>query len=168
MIRVPAAVFALVLFAIPCVVAPMKPVAVVGGLGLVLAGAGIGGLWRWPVIAATCVFLIEYAVALSVARALPRVGGAVAFGLALLLLLESIELGRGLRRATVDARVIRSQVIAWLGFTTATLAATLLGLTLAGDLAASIPFAAAPFLAGLAAVGVVFALAAILKNPARR
>ena len=168
MIRVPAAAFALVLFVIPCVVAPMKPVAVVGGLGLVLAGVGIGGLWRWPVSAAACVFLIEYAVALSVVRASLRVGGAVAFGLALLLLLESIELGRGLRRATVDSRVIRSQIAAWLGFTTATLGATLLGLTLAGDLAASIPFAAAPFLAGLAALGVVWALVALVKSPARR
>ena len=168
MIRIPATVFALVLFVIPFVVAPMKPVAVVGGLGLVLAGAGIGGLWRWPVTSAACVFLIEYAVALSVARASLRVGGGVAFGLALLLLLESIELGRGLRRATVDARVIRSQVTAWLGFTTATLGATLLGLTLAGDLAASIPFAAAPFPAGLAALGVVFALVALVKSPARR
>jgi hypothetical protein len=40
---------------------------------------------------------------------------------------------------------------------------TLLGLTLAGGFAASIPFAAAPFLAGLAALGMVVALVAILR-----
>ena len=63
--------------------------------------------------------------------------------------------------------LFRSQLAAWLGFTTATLGATLLGLSLAGGLAASIPLAAAPFLAGLAALGAVWALAAIVKRPAR-
>ena len=167
MIRLAAVAFALVLGIIPCAAAPIKPVILGAGLGLVLAGVGIAGLWRWPLLAAACVFVIDYAGALSLARAPLGVGGAVAFGLALLLLLASIELARGCRRATVDALTIRSQIAAWLGFTTATLGATLLGLSFAGGLAASIPFAAAPFLAGLAALGVVWALAAIVKRPAR-
>jgi hypothetical protein len=167
MIRIPAAAFALVLFAIPCAIAPVKPVVVVGVVGLALAATGIGGLWPWPVLAAACAFSIAYAGALSLARAPLGVGGAIAFGLSLVLLLASLELGRGLRRATVDARVVRSQVAVWLGFVTATLGTTLLGLSFAGGLAASIPFAAAPFLAGLAALGVVLALAAIVKRPAR-
>ena len=167
MIRIPAAVLTLVLFAIPLAIAPLKPVVVVGVLGLTLAAAGIGGLWPWPVIAAVCVFSTEYAAALVLSRAPLGVGRAVAFGLALTLLLASITLGRGLRRATVNARVIRSQIAVWLGFITATLGATLLGLSVAGGLAASIPFAAAPFLAALAALGVVLALAAIVKRPAR-
>jgi hypothetical protein len=164
MIRVAAVAFALVLGGIPPLVAPVKPVALGAGLGLVLAGVGIAGLWRWPAFAAACVFVIDYAAALSLARGPLGVGGAVAFGLALLLLLAAIELGRGCRRATVDARVFRSQLAAWLGFTTATLGATLLGLSLAGALVASIPFAAAPFLAGLAALGVVWGLAANVKR----
>jgi hypothetical protein len=167
MIRIPPAAFALVLFAIPCAIAPLKPVVVVGVLGLALAAAGIGGLWPWPVIAAACVFSTQYAAALSLARAPFGLGGAITFGLALVLLLASITLGRGLRRASVNPRVIRSQIAVWLGFITATLGATLLGLSLAGGLAASIPFAAAPFLAALAALGVVLALAAIVKRPAR-
>jgi hypothetical protein len=167
MIRLPAAVFALVLFAIPCAIAPLKPVVGIGVVGLALAAGGIGGLWRGPVIAAACVFSTEYAAALSLARAPLGVGTAIAFGLALVLLLASIALARGLRRATVSARVIRSQIAAWLGFITATLGATLLGLSLAGGLAASIPFGAAPFVAGLAALGVVLALAIIVKRPAR-
>jgi len=168
MIRIPAAALALVLFAIPWTIAPMKPVAVAGGVALALAGVGIGGFWRAPLVASACVFLIEHAGALWLARAPVGVGGAVAFGLALLLLFASIELGRGGRRASVDARVLRSQLATWLGFTTATLGATLLGLSLAGGLAASIPFTAAPFLASLAVLGVVFALAVIVKTPARR
>lgn len=162
MIRIPAAVFALVLFTVPWVTAPSRPVAAAGALGLLLAAVGIGGLWRWAVTAAACVFLITYAGALWVARAPVSVGSAVAFGLALLLLLESVELGRGLRRATVDPRVIRSQLTAWSGFAVATFAVTLLGLSLAGSLVASIPFAAAPFIAGAAALGVVLALASII------
>jgi hypothetical protein len=164
MIRVPAVAFALVLFVVPLLAAPIKPVAVMGGLGLLLAALGIAGLWRWPVTAAACVFSIDYAGALWVARASVSLGGAVAFGLALLLLLESIELGRCLRRATVDARVVRAQITAWLGFAVATLAVTLLGLALAGSLVASIPFAAAPFVAGAAALGVVLALAAVITG----
>ena len=39
-----------------------------------------------------------------------------------------------------------------------------LGLSLAGSLAASIPFAAAPFIAGAAALGIVLALAAIITG----
>jgi hypothetical protein len=167
MIRLPAAAFALVLFGVPFLAAPSKAVAVVGVLGLLLAAVGIGGLWRWPVTAAACVFVIDYAGALSVARASVNVGSAVAFGLALLLLLESIELGRGVRGAAVDARVIRSQIAAWLGFATATLAVTLLGLALAGGLVASIPFAAAPFVAALAALGVVLALAMTMTGRGR-
>jgi hypothetical protein len=168
MIRVPAGIFALVLFAIPFVAAPIKPIGTLGGLGLLVAAVGIGGLWRWLVTVAACVFLIEYTAALWVARASLSVGGAVAFGLALLFLVESIELGRGFRRATVAGRVVRSQVSAALGFATATVALTLLGLVLAGGFVASIPFAAAPFVAALAALGVVLALAAILREQARR
>ncbi|HMH52426.1 MAG TPA: hypothetical protein VK548_19460 [Candidatus Acidoferrum sp.] len=167
MIRIPAAALALVLFVIPWTIALAKPVAVAGGVALALAGVGIGGLWRAPLLASACVFLIEYTGALWLARAPVGVWGAVAFGLALLLLLASIELGRGGRRATIDTRVLRSQCAAWLGFTTATLGATLLGLSLASGLTASIPFTAAPFLAGLAVLGVLFALATIVKRPAR-
>lgn len=164
MIRVPAAVFALVLFAIPWLTAPVRPILVIGVLGLVAAAVGIGGLWRWPVTAAACLFLLDYAAALWLARAPMRVDSAVAFGLALLLLLESIELGRALRRATIETRVVRSQLTAWSGFAVATLAATLLGLSLAGAFVASIPFAAAPFIAGAAALGVILALTAIVKG----
>lgn len=164
MMRVPAAVFAIVLFAVPWVTAPIRPVAAAGALGLLLAAVGIGGIWRWPVTAAACVFLITYTGALWVARTPVSSGSAVAFGLALLLLIESVELARARRRASIDARVIRSQLTAWSGFAVATLAATLLGLSLAGSLAASIPFAAAPFIAGAAALGIVLALAAIITG----
>jgi hypothetical protein len=167
MIRAFAAVLALVCFAIPWAIAPLKPVALAGGFGLALAAVGIAGLWRWPTLVAASAFLVEYASALSLARAPLGVVGALAFGLGLLLLLASIELGRGCRRATVSARVLWSQLVAWLGFTVATLGTTLLGLGLAGGLAESIPSASAPLLAALGALGVILALAVIVKRPAR-
>jgi hypothetical protein len=164
MTRALASAVALALFAIPLVAAPNRYVLVTGMLGMLLAAVGIGGLWRWPVTAAACVFALDYAAALWVARAPVSVGAAVAFGLALLLLPASVELGRSLRGAAIEARVVWSQIGAWLGFAVATLATTLLGLAVAGGLATSIPFAAAPFVAALAALGAVLALAAIVRK----
>lgn len=164
MIRLVVAPLAVVLWAIPFTVAPIKPVAFIGALGLALVGVGLGGLWRGPVTAAACVFLIQYAGALAVARAPVNVGGAVAFGLALFFLVESVEVARALRGARVDGRAVRSLIGARLGFAVTTLGATLLGLALAGGLVASIPFAAAPFVAALAALGVVLALTALVKH----
>jgi hypothetical protein len=164
MIRLLAAVPALVLFAIPLRLAPMKPVAVAGGLALLLAAVGIGGLWRWPVTAAACVFVLQYAGALWIVRGPVDVASAVAFGLALVILLASIELGRGVRRASVDGRAVRSQLGAALSFGVVTLALTLLGLAIARGLAVSIPFAVAPLVAALAAIGILVALAALLKT----
>jgi branched-subunit amino acid transport protein len=167
MIRASAAALALAAFAIPWSIAPVRPVALAGGVGLALAAAGIAPLWRWPALAAACAFLVEYAAALSLGRAPLGVGGALAFGLALLLLLASVELGRGCRLAAVSPRVLRSQLLSWLGFAAATLLATLLGLSVAGGLAGSIPSWSAPLLAALGALGVIVALATIVKRPAR-
>jgi hypothetical protein len=167
MIRALAALLALALFAIPWTIAPVKPVAVAGGAALLLASLGVGGLWRGPALASACAFLVEYAAALTLARAPFGIGGPLAFGLALTLLLASVELARGCRGARVDAPVARSQVAGWLGFAVTTLGATLLGLAVSGGLAASIPVAVAPLLAGLGALGVVLALATLVKRPAR-
>jgi hypothetical protein len=116
------------------------------------------------VTGAVCVFLIQYAGALAGARAPVNVGGAVAFGLAALVLLESVELGRALRGARVDGRALRALAGARLTFAATAVGATLLGLALAGGFAPSIPFAAAPFVAALAVLGVVLALTALVRR----
>jgi hypothetical protein len=64
MIRLAAVLFALVLFVVPLLTAAMPAVAAAGLMGLLLAAVGIAGLWRWPVTAAACVFLTDYAAAL--------------------------------------------------------------------------------------------------------
>jgi hypothetical protein len=164
LIRLPAVAFAGALFAIPLLTAPMKAVAVVGSIGLAVAAVGVAGLWRWAITAAACILLIDYAAALRIADAPVSIAGAAAAGLALLFLLQSVEAGRCLRRASVDARVARSQALRWAGFAAATLAVTAIILALAGSVAALVPFTAAPFVAAAGALGVVLALAAALTR----
>jgi len=167
MMRLPAAACALVLGAIPLGVAPIRPVAAGAGLGVLLAAVGLAGYWRWPVLAGAGVLLLDYTAALWVSHAPLGIAGALAFGLALLLLLESVELGRGVRGARVEGRLARAQAGAWSGFAGAALGAAVLGFAVSGGLAASIPFAAAPFVAALAALGAVFALTAIVAGRPR-
>jgi hypothetical protein len=168
MIRLAAATFAVVLFVVPLVTAPIPAVAVIGSLGLLLATVGIVALWRWPVTAAACIFLTDYAAALWIAGASVSVVSAAGFGLALLLLLQSVELARCTRHATVIPGVIRSQIVTWAGFAAATLGTAMLVMALAGAVAAAIPFTAAPLVAAAAAVGVALAGAAALTRAVRR
>jgi hypothetical protein len=167
MIRLPAVAFAVILFVVPLLTAPLRAVAVTGLIGLLLAAVGIGALWRWPITAAACVFLTDYAAALWVAGAPMNLAGATGFGLSLLFLFQSVELARCVRQATVSAGVVRLLIVRWMGFGTATLAAAMLAMTLAGPVAASVPFAAAPFVAAAGALGIVLALAAAVTGRAR-
>jgi len=167
MIRLAAVLSALVLFSVPLLTAAMPAVAAAGLMGLCLAAVGIAGLWRGPVTAAGCVFLTVYAAALWVAGGSLSVVGAAGFGFSLLILLQSVELGRRLRHATVEASVLRSQIARGVGFGTATLGATLLVMGLAGAFSASVPFAAAPFVATAGALGVVLAVAAAVTGASR-
>ncbi len=167
MIRPPAVAFAVVLFVVPLLTAPIPAVAVTGLIGLLLAAVGIATLWRWAVTAAACVLLIDHAAALWVAGASVSVVGATGFGLSLLFLFQSVELARCVRHAAVEIGVVRSQIVYWMGFGTATLAATMLVMALAGPVAASVPFAAAPFVAAAGVLGVVLALAAAVTGATR-
>jgi len=160
MIRLPAAALAAVLFVVPVLTATVPAVAVLALIGLVLAAVGIATLWRWPVTAAACVFLTDYAAALWLADAPVSVAVAAGFGLSLLLLLQSVELARCMRHAAVDAGVARSLVSRWSGFGVAMLVVTFSALPLAIPLAALVPFAAAPFVAAAGVLGAVLALAA--------
>ena len=167
MIRLAAAGFAAVLFVLPVLTAAVPAVTVAGLIGLLLAALGIATLWRWPVTSAACIFLTNYAAALWLADAPVSVGGGAGFGLSLLLLLQSLELARCMRHATVDAGVARSQIAQWVGFGVATLVTTLLAMPVAATLAGLVPFAAAPFVAAAAALGAVLALAATVLRPRR-
>ena len=167
MLRLPAVAFAVVLFVVPFVTAPVRAVAVTGLIGLLLAAVGIATFWRWPITTAACVFLTDYAAARWVAGGSASVVGAAGFGLALLWLFQSAALARCARHATVGAGVVRSQIVRSLGFGVATLASAMLVMALAGPVAASVPFAAAPVVASAGALGVVLTLAAVVTGAPR-
>jgi len=80
MIRLLAAAFAVVLSAAPVLIMPVPAVAVIALVGLLLATVGVAALWRWPVTAAACVFLADYAASLWVAAGPVNVAGAAGFG----------------------------------------------------------------------------------------
>jgi hypothetical protein len=112
--------------------------------------------------------VIDYAGVLWLASAPLSVVRATAFGLSLLLLLQSLELARCTRRSMVDAGVVRSQIVGWAGFAACTLAVAMLVVALAGGLVEAIPFSAAPFVAAVGALGVVLTLAAAVRGAWRR
>ena len=162
--RLAAASFAVILFVVTYLTAPSQMVAVPGVIGLLLATLSIVTLWRWPVTAAACVFVSDYALALWVTEPSVSVVTAASFGLALLLLLQSVELARCARHAAVDIGVVRSQIIGWMAFGAVILGMAMLIMALARGLAAAVPFAAAPLLAAAGALGVVLALATALTR----
>ncbi len=167
MIRLPAVGFAIILFVVPLLTAPIPAVAVIGLIGLLLAAVGITAFWRWPITAAACLFLADYTAALWVAGASVSVVGSAGFGLSLLFLFQSVELSRCVRRAAVDAGVVRSHIVSWTGFGIATLGATMLVMGLAGPVATSVPFATAPFVAAAGALAVMLVLARAVRNTSR-
>ena len=163
MIRFAAVVSTIVLLVVPLWTMPMHVVIVPGAVGLLLAAFGIVTLWRWPATVAACVFLCDYALALSVAAAPVGLLPAAGFGVALLGLLHSLELARCARRASVHAGVARSQLAGWIVFLAGTAAAVTLAMIAAVGVAPALPFPAAPILAAAGALGVVLALAAALR-----
>jgi hypothetical protein len=163
MIRLAAVVSAVVLLIVPVRTMPVHVVIVPASAGLLLAAFGIVMLWRWAVTVAACVFLTDYALALSLAGAPVGLVPAAGFGFALLGLLHSLELARCARRASVHAGVARSQLAGWIVFLAATAAAVTLAMIAAIGVAPALPFPAAPILAAAGALGVVLALAAALR-----
>ena len=168
MIQVAAATAAVALFLLALRTAPLPVIAVPGGFALVLATAGIVVGWRWPLTAAACIFVLDYAAALWLAGASVSVVGATGFGLALLFLLQSADLARAARNAQVDGRVVRSQLIGWAVFGATALGSAVVVIVLARGMAGAIPFTAAPLLAAASALGVVLALASALTRAGRR
>jgi hypothetical protein len=163
-VRLAAAGCALAAFVVPLLVAHPRALVVTGLLGLLLAATGLATLWRWLVTAAACVWLVDYAAALWLAGGAPRVVGPTLFGLSLLGLLQSVELARATRRATIDATVVRSQTLGGAGFGAGIVAAVVLLAALSGGLAATIPLTAAPFLAAAGALGVLVTVAAMVRR----
>ena len=168
MIHLLAGAFAVVLAGAPVLILPVPAVAVVALTGLLLTALAIAAHWRWPATVAAGVFLVDYAAALWVAGARVNVAGAASVGLALLFLLQCVDLACRVRRAAVDTAIVRSHLGRWTGFGAATLGAAALAMVLAGALATPMPPAVAPLLAAAGALGIVATIAIIITRAARR
>lgn len=164
MTRALAVLAAAVLFLVPVLQAPETAVAVLGGAGVALAVAGIAGRWPRLVAVAAALFVSGYAVAVRGPTVPASILPAAGFGLALLLLLQAADLARGARRAVVDPGVVRARTGAWVGLGAATVGATMLGTGVARGLAESVPHEAAPFVAAAGALGILLAMAAIVRQ----
>jgi hypothetical protein len=167
MIRLAAALSAVVLLVVPLRATPIHVVVAPGVVAMLLAVLGIVTLWRWPVTAAACLFVTDYALALTIAGPGVSLASATCFGLALLGLLHSLEVARCARRAAVHRDVARSQILGWVAFVAVTAAIVTAAMVLARGVAPALPFAAAPLLAAAGALGVVVALAFALRPSAR-
>jgi hypothetical protein len=163
MMRLLAVVGALTLFATAVATAPLRPIAAGGGVALLFAVAGIVTLRRWLVSTAASVFVADYALALRLADSTVDVIGGTAFGIALLLLLQPLEVARCGRRA-LDVGVTRSQLRGWLVFGVAIPGVVVLAVGLSHGIATSVPALAAPLLAAAGAIGVLLGLAAALTR----
>ena len=164
MIRLAAVASAIVLAGVPLQAMPILVVAVFGAIGVVLTALGIVTRWRWPVTAAACVFVTDYAVALWVAGSSVNLAAAAAFGLALLGLLHGTELARCAHRASVGSGVARAHARGWMILAGVTAGSAMLAMALARGVAAALPVAVAPLVAAAGALGVVVALAAAVRS----
>jgi len=160
--------FALALFVSTLRTAPIEPLIAIGLAALALVVVGLLMPWRWPIVAATCLFLTGHALALWGMDAPVDVAGGLAFGLALLFLLHAAHAGRAMRGASVEKRVLREQIVGWVRIAVVTLLAAMLGMGLAAPLSGLLPAALAPLLAAASALGVVAALALAATRAGRR
>jgi hypothetical protein len=164
MIRLVAALSAVVLYAVVALTSPLVTAA--GLIGLLLAAVSILARWRWLAALAACGYLVVYTAALAIERATPSVAPALALGLGLVVFLDAVDLSARLRAATVGAGVVRSAVGRWIGLGLGVVLAAMMALAMAGPLAAILPVAASPLVAAAGALASVLIVAALIRRAA--
>jgi hypothetical protein len=146
----------------------VSPVLETGMLALGLAGLAIATGWRWAGLGAAVVFLVAYAAALAIDDRRLAVEPALAFGLALVLLLGAVDLIARTRGAHRQGPVVAATLGRWLTLVGGTVAAAFAALALAGSLAAALPPAVAPLLAAGGGLAGVWVLAALVRRAGGR
>ncbi len=162
--RLVAAAAALALFVLVRSTTGVAAVADAALVGLLLAALAIAGLWRWLAAAAGCAFLVVYAAALLIERGPARIGSALGVGLAVVVLLESVDLAARMRGATVQGAVVVAALGRLVALGIVTLLAATGAMALATVLATGVPAGAAPLLAAAGALGSVWVLAALFRR----
>lgn len=159
MIQALAGLAVLCLAALPLLAAPSWLVVLPAAAGAGLAVSGILTFSTALVTGSALVFLVELAVALWLSAPQNAFALAVAFGLALGLLLQSVELARRLRGAAFDAAVPLVEVRHWIQTGIAAIVACMAAIGIATAITGLLPFVAYPFVAAAGALGTLLALA---------
>jgi hypothetical protein len=162
MIRLVAALSAVVLCVVVALASPLVSVAALAGL--LPAAVSILARWRGLAVAAACGYLVVYAGALAIERAAPSVVPALALGLALVVFLDAVDLSARLRAATIGDRVVRSALGRWAGLGLGVVLTAMLALAMAGPLAAVLPVAVSPPMAAAGALASVLIVAALIRR----
>ena len=159
MIRVVAGLLVLLVVGFPLLVAPASATGLLGLVAVTLCAGGIISLSTSLLAAGAGLAIVEYAFALLVAGGPPDFLGALAFGVVLSLLLQTVGFAARFRGASVDPRVVREQARAWVATATAAAAVGTVLAMGAGAVGIGLPPAAYPaaaaFGALMAVLGVV-------------
>ena len=168
MLRLPPAIFVVVLVGYSLLIASTTAVLTIGAAAMVLCALGIVAL-STPVVVAGCVLALgEYALALWLSPGPPRLAGAVLFGVALILLLETVDFARRVGHAAMGPGLVSSQIRYW--GTAAALAGTaaLVVIALATAASAVVRLPWSPAFAAGGAVAALVAVAVTLRHPRLR
>jgi hypothetical protein len=159
MMRPLAGLLALTVAGLPLLTWPSALTAGLAALAAALCAGGI--LVRIPpfVTAGAVVGLLEYAVALWARARSPDILTALAFGVALALLLQVVDFAARVRGAAVESRVLWALARYWVAAATAAAGVGVGLVALAGHLRLGLPSAALPV---MSAIGALAALVGVL------
>jgi hypothetical protein len=160
----PPLVLAVAVLGYPLLITPARSVLVIGLGALALFALGLVVRSGALVTAGGVLALGQYAFALWLGAGSPRLAGAVIFGVALVLLLETADFSRRVRGATLGPGLVASQVRYWVGFAALASAVALLAAVLATAASAVVRLPWAPaFAAGGAAAALVAVTVALRR-----
>ena len=164
MLRLPPAIFVVVLVGYPLLIASTTAVLTIGAAAMVLCALGIVAL-STPVVVAGCVLALgEYALALWLSPGPPRLAGAVLFGVALILLLETVDFARRVGHAAMGPGLVASQIRYWGTFAALAGTAALVVIAVATAASAVVRLPWSPAFAAGGAVAALVAVAVTLRR----
>jgi hypothetical protein len=146
----------------------IKPISIVGVLATLAGVLCFTGLVQRSLSATLCgcvLAMMDLALALWWAGSSMSVLGAAAFGLALLILLDTVHFAGRFAGAEVDPPAWRAQLSWWIGRGAVSCGAAIVLTLLASVLAPALPSFGLPILAGVGALAAL--VAAVVAAPAR-
>lgn len=166
MMRLAAGLFSGAVFLLPLIVTPTRTVLLIGVAGTICAALAIVTLRRRLSTLAACAFVTQQAIAVWERGGAVDVVGAIGFGLALLLMLQSMDVARCVHGATVGRGVIVAQCARWAGLAFIMVLAAGGAVPAARVLARNVPAAFAPVLAVVGALAALWIVGSVIRGAA--